>query len=104
MSINEKAKTARRYTPRVKWQAALAILRGKQPGQAGKTYHVHPTSVTAWKNHVLEHGPELFSTKTTTKQLEKKIQQLETLLGKKEVEIAFLKNVKEHAQLHELQL
>lgn len=93
MSINERSKTARRYTPQVKWQSALEVIQGKQPGQAGKAYGVHPTSVTAWKNHVINHGPELFSTKTSVKQLEKKIQQLETLLGKKEVEIAFLKNV-----------
>ncbi len=93
MSKNEKARTARRYTPQVKWQSALEVIQGKQPGQAGKAYGVHPTSVTAWTNHVLSHGSELFSTKTSTKQLEKKIQQLETLIGKKEVEIAFLKNV-----------
>jgi len=93
MSTNEKARTARRYTPQVKWQAALETIQGKEPGQVGKAFGIHPTSITVWKNHVLSHGAELFSTKTSVKQLEKKIQQLETLLGKKEVEIAFLKNV-----------
>jgi len=93
MSTNERSKTARRYTPQVKWQTALEVIQGGQPGQVGKAYGVHPTSITAWKNHVLNHGPELFSTETSVKQLEKKVQQVETLLGKKEVEIAFLKNV-----------
>jgi transposase-like protein len=93
MSINEKSKTARRFTAEVKWQSALEVIQGKQPGQVSKAYGVHPTSVSAWKKHVINHGSELFSTKTSAKQLEKKIQQLETLIGKKEVEIAFLKNV-----------
>jgi transposase len=93
--MNQTTKQGKRYSPTIKFQAALEVIKGKEPGQVGKAYDVHPTSITSWKNHILEHGPELFSTKTTVKQQEHKLQQLEMLLGKKEVEIAFLKNVLE---------
>lgn len=93
--MNQTTKQGKRYSPTIKFQAALDVIKGKEPGQVGKAYGVHPTSIAGWKNHILEHGPELFSTKTTVKQQEHKLQQLEMLLGKKEVEIAFLKNVLE---------
>ena len=90
--INKTSKQAKRYTPKVKWQAVMAVLSGQEPAQAAKRHNAHPTSVNAWKKYADEHGPELFATDTSVRQLEKKVQQLEMLLGKKEVEIAFLKN------------
>jgi len=40
----------------------------------------------------LEKGPELFSQQTTIYEYEKRIRDLERLIGHKEVEIALLKN------------
>jgi DTW domain-containing protein YfiP len=45
-----------------------------------------------WKKEFLERGPELFSQRSTVSDYEQRIAQLEQLLGKKEVEIALLKN------------
>lgn len=90
--INKTGKQAKRYTPKVKWQAIVEVLSGQEPAQVARHHNAHPTSVNAWKKYAAEHGPELFATDTTVRQLEKKISQLENLLGKKEVEIAFLKN------------
>jgi transposase-like protein len=87
-----KNQYSRRYSPKVKFQAVLEVLEGKDVGQVSRVYGIHPTSLGHWKRRVLENGPELFSTQTTVKQYEKKITQLENLLGKKELEIAFLKN------------
>lgn len=89
---NKTSKQAKRYTPRVKWQAVSAVISGEEVAAVAKRHNAHPASVNAWMNYAREHGPELFATDTTMRQLEKKTQQLETLLGKKEVEIAFLKN------------
>lgn len=85
-------KQARRFTPQVKWQAVREVLAGKDPAQVSRAYSVHPTSLNAWKRYVDEHGAELFTTSRATTQLEQRNQQLEMLLGKKEVEIALLKN------------
>ena len=90
--MEKKLKFGKRYSATLKWQAALEAIKGKEVGQVSKLYGVHPTSVGHWKDHVLKAGPDLFKTATTIKQSEQRIEKLEQLLGKKEVEIAFLKN------------
>ena len=90
--MSKTTKYARRYSPRVKFQAVLELLEGKDVAQIARAYGIHPTSIGHWKRKVLESGPELFSADSTVKQYERKIEELERLLGKKEVEIAFLKN------------
>jgi len=40
----------------------------------------------------MERGPEIFSQKTTIHDYERRIRELERLIGHKEVEIALLKN------------
>ena len=83
----------KRYSPRFKFQVVLEALIGeKTPGQIAKEYGIHPNSVALWKKQFLEKGPELFSQDSTVKEYEHHIRDLEQLLGKKEVEIALLKN------------
>jgi len=57
-----------------------------------KAYGVHPNSASAWKRTFLEKGPEIFAQDGTVAEYERRIADLEQLLGKKEVEIALLKN------------
>lgn len=84
---------AKRYPPRVKFQVVLEVLGGeKTPGQVARAYGVHPNSVSAWKRAFLEKGPEVFAQDGTIAQYERRIAELERLIGKKEVEIALLKN------------
>jgi len=45
-----------------------------------------------WKRHFLQHGAEVFGGKEEVKAYEKRIAELERMLGQKEVEIALLKN------------
>ena len=61
-------------------------------GQIAKTYGVHPNSVLGWKQNFLEKGYEIFARDGTIAEYEQHIAKLEQLLGKKEVEIALLKN------------
>ena len=80
----------RRYTPKLK---AQVVLEGdKTPGQVAKAYGVHPNSVGLWKRRFIERAPEVFAEETTINEYERRIRDLEQLLGKKEVEIALLKN------------
>ncbi len=84
---------AKRYSPKFKFQVVLEVLTGEQtPGQAAKAYGVHPNSITNWKQTVLDKGPELFAKDTTVAEYEKRIANLERLLGQKEIELALLKN------------
>jgi transposase-like protein len=82
----------RRYSPRLKFQVVLEALSGERtPGQIAKSYDVHPNTVGIWKKRLLDEGPEIFARDSTVKQYERRIAELEQLVGKKEMEIALLK-------------
>ena len=84
---------AKRYPTKLKFQVALELLQGHmRPGQVAKAYRVHPNTATKWKQQFLANGAELFSQDSTVAEYERRLADLEQLLGKKEVEIALLKN------------
>jgi len=86
-------KHGKRYTPRFKFQVVMETLRSsKAIGQIAKAYGVHPITIHKWKRDFIEKGPELFGQKTTIHEYEKKVHELERLIGHKEVEISLLKN------------
>ena len=84
---------ARRYSAKLKFQVVLEALSGeKTPGQIAKAYGVHPNSVGLWKKMFLERGSSIFEEGKVVDTRKRRIADLEQLLGKKEVEIALLKN------------
>lgn len=84
---------SKRYSPQLKFQVVMELLQGdKTVGQVAKAYGVHPNTASAWKRTLLEKGPEVFAQDSTVAEYERRIAELERLLGKKEVEIALLKN------------
>ncbi len=84
---------AKRYPPKLKFQIVLEVMkRDKSVGQIAKAYGVHPNSVNKWKQEFLENGPDVFDQDGNVAEYERRIAELEQLLGKKEVEIALLKN------------
>ena len=86
-------KAARRYTAKLKFQVVIEALKAeKSPGQIAKAYGVHANSVGIWKHWFLERGPSLFERGEAASDSERRLAELEQLLGKKEVEIALLKN------------
>ncbi len=85
--------TRRSFSPKLKFQVVLEALKGdRTPGQIAKAYGVHPNSIGLWKKAVVERGPELFAREQAVEAYERRIAELERLLGQKEVEIALLKN------------
>ncbi len=83
----------KRFPAKFKFQAVLEMIRGEKTiGQIAKAYHVHPNSLSKWKQQFFEQGPEIFAHDTAGGDFERRIGELEQLLGKKEVEIALLKN------------
>ena len=86
-------KAGRRYTAKLKFQVVLEALKSeKTPGQIAKAYGVHANSVGIWKHWFLERGPAVFARGDAASDGERRVAELEQLLGKKEVEIALLKN------------
>ena len=87
------SKRRRRYPAKLKFQVVLEALTGaKSPGQIAKAYGVHPNVVGLWRKLLLERGPQVFEREAATGEADRRIAELEQLLGKKEVEIALLKN------------
>jgi transposase len=71
--------------PQVKFQAALEAIKGeKSLVELARIYNVHPNTIVKWKAELMEKGATLFSNETQEKELEKKIRDLEQLIGKKE--------------------
>ena len=84
---------AKRYPPKVKFQVVLEVLSGeKTPGQVAKAYGIHPNSVSSWQRAFLEKGPEIFAQDGTVGEYDRRIAELERLIGQKEIELAVLKN------------
>jgi transposase len=87
------AKATRRYSAKLKFQVVLEALRGdKTPAQIAKAYRVHPNSVGIWKRWFLDRGPLVFRQGDLEHDTDRRVAELEQLLGKKEVEIALFKN------------
>lgn len=87
------SKLGRRYTAKFKFQLILELLIGsKTIGQIARAYGIHPITISLWKKEFMEKGPGLFSQKTTIHEYERKIQEIDQLIGHKEVEIVLLKN------------
>jgi transposase-like protein len=86
-------KSKRQYPAKLKFQAVLEVLKGQRTAaQVAKVYRVHPQSLLLWRETFLERGPSVFERQSGGREYEKRIAELEQLLGKKEVEIALLKN------------
>jgi transposase-like protein len=60
--------------------------------EVARAYDVHPVTVSKWKRDFLERGPDVFGGSGEVKEYEERIGQLERMVGKKEVEIALLRN------------
>jgi len=58
-----------------------AIKGEKSVGQLARSYNVHPISILRWKKEFMEKGPEIFSQKTTIHDYERRIRELERLIG-----------------------
>ena len=86
-------KKGKRYSPRFQFQVVLEVLKGDRDAvEIARAHNLHPTTVARWKREFLENGPEVFGRGGTVAQYEKKIKEMEQLLGRKEVEIALLQN------------
>jgi len=82
----------RQFSSRMKFNIVIEVLTGRRtPGQIAKAYGIHPNSIGFWKKMFMERGSEIFEC-SARGEGERRIAELEQLLGKKEVEIALLKN------------
>ena len=83
----------KRYSASFKFQVVLeALTSDKSNAAVARAYDVHPVTLSRWKKQFQEDGSKVFGDDDELKECEKKIANLERMLGKKEVEIAMLRN------------
>jgi len=89
----------KRYSARFKFQVVAELLAGdRSSAQIAKVYGIHPNTINSWKQIFFEKGPEIFAQDSLVAEYERRIAGLERLIGKKEVEIALLKNFLGHGR------
>ncbi|MFZ2349304.1 conserved protein of unknown function [Candidatus Bipolaricaulis anaerobius] len=84
-----------RYSSAFKFQVVLESLKAEGKGgeaQVARAYGIHPVTLSNWKRQFLQRGPEVFGGTEEVKGYEKRIADLERVVGQKEVEIALLTN------------
>jgi len=86
-------KKGKRYSPRFQFQVVLEVLKGDRDAvEIARVHDLHPTTVARWKREFLENGAAVFGKDSALAVYEKRIKEMERLLGRKEVEIALLQN------------
>lgn len=86
-------KKAKRYHPSFKFKAVLDSFIKDNVSEVARRYQINANQLSTWRKLFLDNGELVFKTGTDDRvaKLEKKIESLETLIGKKEVEINLLK-------------
>ena len=85
---------AKRYSAKFKLQVVTELLAGdKRSAQVAKAYGIHPNTVNTRKQTFLEKGPEVFAQDSLVAEYERRIAELERLIGKEEVESALSKKL-----------
>jgi len=83
-------------SPKFKFNVVLEALRGdKTDSEIARQNNTHPQLVGQWKRYFLKFGEQIFSQGTDKKQ-EKRIAELEKIIGQQTIEIQFLKKVLNH--------
>jgi len=72
------------------------MIRGeKAVGEIARIFGVHPTMLPRWKRIFMEKGTTVFE-EGKANEAEKKVEELQRIIGKKEVEIELLKKFLGH--------
>ena len=87
------SKKPKRYHPSFKFRIVLDSFVKNSVSGVARRYEVAANQLSTWRKQFLDKGAVVFETKKADreKQLEKKLDQLENLIGKKEIEINLLK-------------
>jgi len=88
----------KRYSADFKAKVALEAAReNRTSAELSSAYGVHPTMITRWKKHMLEHLPGVFSDKAKQKdkETEELVATLYQQIGQLKVELDWLKKKSE---------
>lgn len=87
-------KTKRKLTPSFKFQVVVEALQNQErQTELARQYDIHPQLISNWKKQLLKQGPNVFAPANQDKQQDRKIENLEKIIGRQTIEIQFLKKV-----------
>ena len=90
-------KRKRTLRPEFKFQITIESLKErKSQAEISREYDVHPQLTTNWKRQLLSEGPKIFTANNQKEQKDKKVGELEKIIGRQTIEIQFLKKVLGH--------
>ncbi len=83
----------KKHRPEFKLRVVLDTYIKGSVSEVARHYELNANQISTWRKALLEKGHLAFQTEVSQreKKLEKKVEQFENLLGKKELEIALLK-------------
>jgi len=84
----------KKYNARFKFDRVIDSIETGSVAQVARQFSVNPNLISNWRKDFFAKGPEAFERKPDqeVKSLQRKIVRLEQMIGKKEVELGFLKN------------
>lgn len=77
-----------------------AVAGERTIAEIARQYQVNPNMIGRWKQEFLEKAPAVFETPSAENNKDKKISELEKLIGKQTIEIDMLKNFLGHYAGH----
>jgi len=84
----------RTLSPNFKFQVVMEVFQNQQKQvEIARQYDLSPRVISIWKKQFLQRGPQLFAHFNQDKQKDKKVNELEQLIGRQTIEIQFLKKV-----------
>lgn len=88
------AKRAKKYSSEFKFKVVLESFVKGNVAEIARQYGVHPNQLSLWRKEFNTNGHAAFENDPSKieKKYKSKIEKLENLIGKKEVEISLLKN------------
>ena len=88
----KRTRRPKRYDPKRKFELVLESFRGERSDtEIARAHGVHPVTFSNWKRQFLENGAAIFGGNDDSKQYERRIAELERVLGQKEVKLALPK-------------
>jgi len=72
----------------------MEVLQNQQKQvEIARQYDLSPRVVSIWKRQFIQRAPEVFAHSKQDQQKDKKVEELEKLIGRQTIEIQFLKKV-----------
>ena len=89
----------KQYSSSYKFARVIDALRKDNLEEVGRLHSVSPKLLSKWRIKFMENGYKIFESETDKEntELRKKVAKLEQLVGKKEVELAFVQNFLENS-------